>query len=157
VALADQLSRTLLLALVMFAVRPPIETRSEYAVLYFFIIMRGIIGATVVGLTRSIFVPVCFPSADTVSYGRAPGITQLFFDGTIMAVSVVRALGVYRGGKRGREEIGLIAVVVTGMAWSIAAAPYQLRAGSIFVRLSPSLITLSILLGKATPSSGGVG
>ncbi|KAF8540135.1 hypothetical protein BDD12DRAFT_46479 [Trichophaea hybrida] len=144
----DQASRTLLLALVMFAVRPPVETRSEYAVLYFFITMRGVIGVTVVGLTRSIFLPVCFPSADTVSYGRAPGITALFFDGTIMAVSVVRALGVYRGGKRGREEVGLILVVVASLGWSIAAAPYQLRAGSIFVRLSPGLITLSILLGE---------
>jgi hypothetical protein len=153
-ALADQTSRTAFTALVLFSVRPPIHNTGERAVVLLFIAMRAIIGAVVVGFTRSTFMPVCLPSADTGDHGLAPGITQLCFDGVLMSVSVVRAWVGWRA-RRGSQAGGLVAVVVAAMAWSISTAPFQLRAGSIFVRLVPTIVTLSILLAllKAYPEA----
>ena len=162
VALADQAARTLLLALVLLAVRPAVAPgsagRSEVAVVGIFVAARALIGVVVVGFTRSAFVPVCFPEALRADHGRAAGITQLVFDATILSVSIVRALGACRAAAptntttanpvataTGRDG-GLVAAVVAALSWALAEFPFQLRVGSIFVRLAPPLLALVLLL-----------
>lgn len=124
------------------------------------IILRAVLGVVVVAFTRSAFIPVCFPEADTrIVHGRAPGIILLCFDSVIMGGSVVRAWAALRcEGVRKRESRGLVALVAAAMGWALAAGPYQLRAGGVFVRLIPSVLMLSVLLGEsvATPVSSEV-
>lgn len=149
VSLTDQLARVALTALILFSVRPPIHNTGERAVLLLFVALRAVLAAAVVGFTRSEFVPVCFPVADQgVGNGRAPGITQVCFDGLMMAISFVRAWVAWRRRGSGRGIGGLVAIVAAAMAWMAAAGSGLVRVGSVLVRVGPGVVTLGVLLGE---------
>jgi len=149
VSLTDQVARVALTVLILFAVRPPIHNTGERGVLVLFVVLRAVLAAVVVGFTRSGFIPVCFPVAGQgVEHGRAPGITQVCFDGILMAISLVKAWIAWRGRGRGTGMGGLVAIVAAAMAWMIAAAPGLVKVGNVLVRLGPSVVALGVLLGE---------
>lgn len=151
----DQLSRVLAFAFVAGKITEETHHKFEKVGLYGAILLRFLLGAVIVGFTRIQFIPVCFASPQVI----APNYVQIGYDGLLIIYFILRIPGMFRlfvdsGAAKMKPKdqktqgFGLFLISLAYFGWYIASLGMSINQWSIFVRIVPLSLALTIVLGN---------
>ena len=153
--IAEQLARISGLGIILWKIYDESAYKFEKIGLLVALGVRGVLGAVVIGFSRTEFVPVCFVKPGI----GGPDIGQLIFDGLVVLYTVVRILVMFglfkdqvqaitRSTKEdGRSQAhGIFLISLAYGGWWAGSFPHILGLGNLVVRVLPMAVTLLLLI-----------
>jgi len=154
-AIAEQLARISGLGIILWKIHDESTYNFEKLGLLVALGVRSVLGAVVIGYSRTEFVPVCYMKPGI----RGPDVGQLIFDGVVVLYAVVRVpvmFGLFKGQgqattmttKEGRKSQGyrLFLISLAYGGWWTGSFPHLLGLGNLAIRVFPMVVTLLLLI-----------